>query len=105
MASATSTPLKAPTAAPASTPSATASAQVSAPSFCANSAAVTPDRPTTLPTDRSMPPVRITKVAPVASSALAATWIRMTLMFETVRNDRLETASVTRNTNRMITSE
>ena len=105
MAKATSAPLKAPIAAPASMPSPIAPAQVRRPSSCANNAATTPDSPTTLPTDRSMPPVRMTKVAPVASSALAATWIRMTLRLDTVRKERLDSASVTRNSARMMTSE
>ncbi len=34
----------------------------------------------TAPTDRSMPPVRITKVMPTAISALIETWRRMLLM-------------------------
>ena len=53
---------------------------------CTIFAATTPVRATTLPTDRSMPPVRITKVWPIASNARTEASSRIVWPFETVAN-------------------
>ena len=38
------------------------------------------------PTDRSMPPVAITKVIPTATMTISATWVRLTRRAEKVKN-------------------
>ena len=66
----TARPLIAPTASPTSSPTATP-ARRGAPRTSA-SAQRTPDKPTTDPTERSMPPVRITRLIPAARMAVNA---------------------------------
>jgi hypothetical protein len=44
-------------------------------------------RPTVEPTERSMPPVRITKVIPTAIIAVMAVWPTRIIRFSSVKND------------------
>jgi hypothetical protein len=44
------------------------------------------------PTDRSMPPVAMTRVIPVATITMGATWVRLTYTLSVVRNRSVKTA-------------
>src|SRR5580704_5662194 len=73
---ATSTPLTRPNAAPAAivATNPTATAKTAPPWAAGNQEAITqapavPEKPSTAPTDRSMPPAQITNVSPTASSS------------------------------------
>src|SRR5215471_13617755 len=59
--------------------------------------AIMPARPAMEPTDRSMPPLRMTNVIPIARMALMATCLTRMVMFAAVRNsgDRTENTIVT----------
>ncbi len=76
-------PLKAPAAAQSSTartpPAVMPAALASRAPACSrmNQAAVTAARASRLPTERSMPPVRITSVMPMARMAMTAIWLAM----------------------------
>ena len=78
------TPLTRPMMVPLQSPTARPTGRGSA-SFCTDMAVNTPVRATYEPNPRSMPPLRITKVAPTARTALMATWFRMLAMFGCVR--------------------
>ncbi len=73
---------KAPFASPKAQPITMQIASASTPFIpaCIRPAAMVPDSAITAPTDRSMPPVRITNVMPTAISALIETWRRMLVM-------------------------
>ncbi len=82
------TPIAMPTSSPASTPAST-------PCPCTStSAQTTPDRPTTEPTERSMPAVRITNVIPAARIAVNAFWRSTFDRFSAVKNASVVNARI-----------
>jgi len=84
-------PLTNPASAPTQTPSSTASGV----GICSEKYTPhTPDRATIAPTDRSMPPVRMTNVMPAASMPLIAVWRIMFKMLVHVKNCESSTAKM-----------
>ena len=81
----TAMPLAKPHAVPARMPASMPSQTGKPPAFTAR-AAVTPASARTDPTDRSMPPVMMTQVAPMPRMAIEVTWSATVSPLPTVRN-------------------
>ena len=91
-----STPFKAPTTNP--TIKATGIAIIESTPLASIIAATAPENPKIEPTDKSIPPVSITKVIPVAITALIEVCLRMLSIFEVVINLLFINATITENT-------
>src|SRR5882757_9130969 len=81
---ATTTPTTSPIAVPVNNPATMPTGRL--PLLVMIHAPATPLAPITLPVDRSIPPVRITNVAPIAAMATTADWLNTLIRFDDDRS-------------------
>src|SRR5258708_2622095 len=86
---ATMTPTTSPITVPVTSPAAMPAARL--PVLVMIHAPATPPAPITLPVDRSIPPVRITNVAPIAAIPTTADWLSTLIRFDDVRRPSVST--------------